>query len=267
MADSDSLICFTLGMLRFLGDDVASALSERGWAVGDPDVVPLEWFWPPTAPVGYGGLPEWASETMRKRPHLFGPRHTPWTAPTRLTKTGMTWTLEYGKAIAKSPEAPRAYADEAELRADLERIECWPMPVDEAKRLRAEWIVAVTTAIAHDNHYLAVFPTEPPVRGHRQPSGHRPRPSGTGRSRADHPGLRARHCLERAVLISLSDKAPCRTKVRRPPSARPQAEAEKLRGRPETDVANRAVIDLSHYAAVADRLREAPTASTSTCPP
>ncbi|WP_251021998.1 hypothetical protein [Streptomyces sp. ISL-10] len=194
MADSDDPICFTLGMLRFLGDDVASTLSERGWAVADPDVVPLEWFWPPTAPVGYGGLPEMASETMRKRPHLFGPRHTPWTAPTRLTKTGTTWTLEYGKAIAKSPDAPRAYADEAELRADLERIECWPMPVDEAKRLRAERIVAVTTAIAHDNHYLAVFPTDPPARGHRQPSGHRPPPSGTGRSRADHPGLRARHC-------------------------------------------------------------------------
>src|SRR5688572_25655388 len=83
MADSNDPICFTLGMLRFLGDDIASTLSERGWAVADPDVVPLEWFWPPTAPVGYGGPPEWASETMRKRPHLFGPRHTPWTAPTR----------------------------------------------------------------------------------------------------------------------------------------------------------------------------------------
>ncbi|MFE6840196.1 hypothetical protein ACFVFI_35900 [Streptomyces sp. NPDC057705] len=44
---------------------------------------------------------------------------------------------------------------------------------------------------------------------------------------------RAVIALERAVLTSFSDEAPCRTKVRRPPSAAAQAEAEKLRGRPE----------------------------------
>lgn len=64
--------------------------------------------------------------------------------------------------------------------------------------------------------------------------------------------------LERAGLASFSDKAPSRTKVRRPPPATAQAETEKLRGRPESDIANRVVIDLSHYTAVADRLRQAP---------
>ncbi|WP_419248587.1 Mu transposase domain-containing protein [Streptomyces virginiae] len=84
---------------------------------------------------------------------------------------------------------------------------------------------------------------------------HRRAPDGAGQTIRDSGHVIA---LERAVLASFSDKAPCRTKVRRPPSAAAQTEAEKLRGRPETDVANRVVIDLSHYAAVADRLRQAP---------
>ncbi|MGW3326305.1 Mu transposase domain-containing protein [Streptomyces virginiae] len=84
---------------------------------------------------------------------------------------------------------------------------------------------------------------------------HRRAPDGAGQTIRDSGhGI----ALERAVLASFSDKAPCRTKVRRPPSAAAQTEAEKLRGRPETDVANRVVIDLSHYAAVADRLRQTP---------
>ncbi|MFD0032371.1 Mu transposase domain-containing protein [Streptomyces sp. NPDC055059] len=69
--------------------------------------------------------------------------------------------------------------------------------------------------------------------------------------------------LERAVLASFSDRAPCRTKVRRPPSAAALEEAERLRGQSvESDVANRVVIDLSHYAAVADQLRQNPTHDT-----
>jgi hypothetical protein len=66
--------------------------------------------------------------------------------------------------------------------------------------------------------------------------------------------------LERAVLASFTDRAPCKTKVRRPPSAAALAEAERLGGLPAAgDPAERVVIDLSHYAAVADRLRTAPT--------
>ncbi|MFE4630054.1 transposase [Streptomyces mirabilis] len=65
--------------------------------------------------------------------------------------------------------------------------------------------------------------------------------------------------LERAVLASFSDKPPCRTKVRRPPSPAALEEAERLRSKGKSDVANRVVIDLSHYAAVADQLRQNPT--------
>ncbi|QLH19349.1 IS21 family transposase [Streptomyces sp. Rer75] len=65
--------------------------------------------------------------------------------------------------------------------------------------------------------------------------------------------------LERKVLESFSDRAPCKSKVRRPPSEAALAEAERLRGRQVTgSTAERVVIDLSHYAAVADRLRTVP---------
>lgn len=65
--------------------------------------------------------------------------------------------------------------------------------------------------------------------------------------------------LERTVLAAFTDRAPCKTKVRRPPSEAALAEAERLRSRTAAgNPAERVVIDLSHYAAVADRLRTAP---------
>ncbi|WP_234432682.1 IS21 family transposase [Streptomyces sp. MUSC 125] len=65
--------------------------------------------------------------------------------------------------------------------------------------------------------------------------------------------------MERKVLESFSDRAPCKSKVRRPPSEAALAEAEKLREQRATgSTAERVVIDLSHYAAVADRLRHVP---------
>jgi transposase len=65
--------------------------------------------------------------------------------------------------------------------------------------------------------------------------------------------------LERTVLAAFTDRAPCKTKVRRPPSEAALAEAERLRGGTAAgNPAERVVIDLSHYAAVADRLRTAP---------
>ncbi|MGW8366839.1 Mu transposase domain-containing protein [Streptomyces wedmorensis] len=82
-------------------------------------------------------------------------------------------------------------------------------------------------------------------------------PQGSGQTIRDDGHVIA---LERAVLASFSDRAPCKTKVRRPPSAAALAEAERLRGLPAAgDPAERVVIDLSHYAAVADRLRTAPS--------
>ena len=67
--------------------------------------------------------------------------------------------------------------------------------------------------------------------------------------------------LEREVPAAFSDRAPCKNKVRRPPSEAALAEAERLRGQqqPAGDPAERVVIDLSHYAAVADRLRSVPS--------
>ncbi|MEV0324653.1 hypothetical protein ACIBKX_36955 [Streptomyces sp. NPDC050658] len=62
--------------------------------------------------------------------------------------------------------------------------------------------------------------------------------------------------LEQSVLASFTDRAPCKTKVHRPPSAAALAEAEHLRGQPgAVDPAQKVVIDLSAYAVVADQLR------------
>lgn len=78
--------------------------------------------------------------------------------PTRLMRTGDTWRLDYGEAAALTRIAAREYADDAQLIADLERIECWPMTVEESRRIRAARIVETTTAAAHDNHRRAVPP-------------------------------------------------------------------------------------------------------------
>lgn len=86
---------------------------------------------------------------------------------------------------------------------------------------------------------------------------HRKAPPGSGQTVRDAGHVIA---LERAVLASVSDRAPCKNKVRRPLSDAALAEAELLRGRPAAgDPATRVVIDLATYAAVADRLRTAPT--------
>ncbi|WP_249938363.1 hypothetical protein [Streptomyces mirabilis] len=66
------------------------------------------------------------------------------------------------------------------------------------------------------------------------------------------------------MLASFTDRAPCKSKVRRPPSAAALAEAERLRGQATGSTAERVVIDLSTYAAVADRLRTAPTPEEET---
>ncbi|WP_229848476.1 Mu transposase domain-containing protein [Kitasatospora griseola] len=87
---------------------------------------------------------------------------------------------------------------------------------------------------------------------------HRRAPGGSGQVVRDAGHVIA---LERAVLASFSDRAPCKSKVRRPPSQAALAEADRLRGTGTSGsaTAERVVIDLSHYAAVADRLRTAPT--------
>ena len=156
---------FEMNALRWIDADVTSELSRRGWAVADLSVgkgEPLEWFWPPTVPVGYGGLPDRGDETMQLRPQLFGPRQTPWTRPTRITATRAgAWILEYGEATTQRPILPRKYEQDAELIADLKRIECWPMTVEETHEIRIARVFDVTTAMAHNAHYLGVLLTEP----------------------------------------------------------------------------------------------------------
>ena len=173
----DDEIRFILNAMRWIDADVTSRLWTRGWVVADLAVgegESLEWFWPPTAPVGYGGLPEGVDEILQRRPQMFGPRQTPWTRPTRITGSGTVWTLKYGEATAQTPAAPRHYANTTALISDLERIECWPMTVEETHEIRAVRVFDVTTAIAHDDHYVAVFPTEPyasrgnVIRAHQQ---------------------------------------------------------------------------------------------------
>lgn len=62
--------------------------------------------------------------------------------------------------------------------------------------------------------------------------------------------------LEKAVLAGFSDRAPCRSKQRRPPSAAARAEADRIRGAASATsrsatAGERVVIDLAAYAAAA----------------
>lgn len=161
--------------VRLFRDDVESGLLARGWAVTDlavGDETPLEFFWPPTAPIGYGELPEPMDEAMRRRPSMYGTRTTPWTRPTRITQAVDGWVVEYGEAPGLQPDRPVHVTDGSALLADLERIECWPMSVPEAKQLRMERVYATTVADAHDDHSFGFFPTEPYVSRLRDLRGH-----------------------------------------------------------------------------------------------
>jgi hypothetical protein len=56
--------------------------------------------------------------------------------------------------------------------------------------------------------------------------------------------------LEHTVLAAFSDRAPCRSKQRRPPSPAALAEAGRLRGAPAA-AGEHVVVDLADYAAAA----------------
>ena len=93
------------------------------------------------------------------------------------------------------------------------------------------------------------------------------------RRHPDSAGAVARHdehvaALERTVLGAFTDRAPCRRKLRRPPSAAARAEADRLRAA-GAGPAEQVVIDFTRYTAAAtDRQRFAPrptgTATTGT---
>ena len=75
------------------------------------------------------------------------------------------------------------------------------------------------------------------------------------RRHPDSAGAVARHdehvaALERTVLGAFTDRAPCRRKLRRPPSAAARAEADRLRAA-AAGPAEQVVIDFTRYAAAA----------------
>lgn len=159
--DIEDEICLLKESIRLLRDDVPTGLLARGWAVVDLDVAddePLEYYWPPTAPARYGEQSDQPAEDPSQLPQTAS---TPWTAPTRISRTDAGWSVHYGEAVAQRPDEPLEHTDDAALLADLSRIEWWPMSVDEALRIQQERLFTVTTAAAHDDHYQDVTLTEP----------------------------------------------------------------------------------------------------------
>lgn len=133
-----------LDVARLLGDDISDELWRRGWGLAEqrPDVASrLQWYWPPTDP---------------------GMEHgSPWTTPTHINQRPGGWQVEFGAAIAKTAAPPVIHRDSPSLLAELERIECWPMPVSEARRLRALRIVELTKIAARGDGPRPFRLTEP----------------------------------------------------------------------------------------------------------
>lgn len=144
-------------------DFVGVDLVARGWVVEDSGADERVWFWPPTAPARYGGLGDPRVGSLGPRDIDWGEWTTPWKSPTRLKKTGDGLLLEYGEAIAQKPDEPREYFDRDELKNDLERIESWPLSIDEMEEIRMKRIYDVTRAAAHNDHDCTPYYTEPYV--------------------------------------------------------------------------------------------------------
>lgn len=68
--------------------------------------------------------------------------------------------------------------------------------------------------------------------------------------------------LEKAVLAAFTDRAPCRAKTRRPPSAVALAEADRLRGA-DPSPGQHVVVDLAQYAAATAGVRKAAAEGSS----
>lgn len=71
--DPEDELHFLTESIHLLRDNVETTLLERGWAVRDlgvDDEEPLEWFWPPTAPIGGHSFGGWlAARFALKNPH------------------------------------------------------------------------------------------------------------------------------------------------------------------------------------------------------
>lgn len=147
----------------FEDKDVPTRLLSRGWIVTNIDVAddePLEYFWPPTAPIGYGGLEERKDELLLRR-YGIDPRSRPcpWLSPTTIMRKGSDWQVTYGRAIAQEPD-PTKELDDATLLDRIVEIEWWPMSPQRARRLKAERILTVAECVAYDQFYMVSCMTE-----------------------------------------------------------------------------------------------------------
>ncbi|MFV4913991.1 hypothetical protein PFZ49_10670 [Microbacterium lacticum] len=155
---------------RLLGSDIQAELVARGWAVANLDIdddEPLEFFWPPTAPIGYGRESDNPFSPPGRPPEMTAPRETPWILPTRIARIPSGWRVEYGEAIAQQPDDPVEYADDKALLDDLPRIEWWPMSVKEARELEHQRVLHTTYADAYDDHSLGYRIQTEPYAGRR----------------------------------------------------------------------------------------------------
>lgn len=147
---------------ELLGDLIEGSLLDRGWRIKRLDAgsdEPLEWFWPPTAPHGYGGHD--LRDDRRRALPSSPPPTTPWRQPTRLKQTADGWTVCFGEAD-HAPAAPSEhYASPSALKDELARIEWWPMDPQEAQQLQHNRILTVVHAWATNTFYQACTITEP----------------------------------------------------------------------------------------------------------
>ncbi|WTX00926.1 IS21 family transposase (plasmid) [Streptomycetaceae bacterium NBC_01309] len=154
---------------------------------------------------------------------------------------------------------------DSEPLLEIERLP-YPAELDEERTVTAQALVpfggnfysvppGLSGLRVHVRHRLGEDHLDIATAGRAVIARHRIAPRGSGQVVRD-----AGHVVaEQAVLAASSDRAPCKTKVRRPLSDAANAEAERLRTeRAGGSTAERVVIDLNHYAAVADRLRRAP---------
>lgn len=155
--DGDELRRQFSDSLRLLsGDvDIESRLLYRGWIAADldvPDADHLTWLWPPTRP-DPGHLPEGLERTYRPV--------SPWLTPTQIVRDGERWRVEYGSTSIRDADPSQLFESADELLEAIRAIECWPMDLDEAERLRARRIVSKLTNDAHDQFSLAVHIGQP----------------------------------------------------------------------------------------------------------
>lgn len=190
------------------GTTTTTTTTTTAAATADPADPVWILVWPPTAPPGLADAVEPPDPVAERWPELRRPRETPWTSPTTLTSVGDGWRLEHGATDARPADPAVVYPDDAALTADLERIECWPMGVDEWHRHRLDRLFVAVSAQARDDHYPGHTPTEPYASRLRELQRHlraeHPRPEAAS-TRPAPSGPRPRGDLHARVLLVDAD--------------------------------------------------------------